>query len=506
MKTNDASGRMHDELPDDGPDDALHEECGVVAVAGVKDAAEVAYLALYALQHRGQESSGIVTSHEGRFHHHREMGLVSDVYSADALAKLPGARAIGHNRYSTAGSSNIRNAQPIWVTYHGGDVALAHNGQLTNAGRLRQEMETRGSIFQTTSDSEVFVHLIASSRAGTFEGRLQDALSRVEGAFSITVLTPHGVYAARDAHGFRPLALGRVNGGWIAASETCALDIVEATVEREVEAGEIVRLDPSGPVTVGRLQERPLHQCVFELIYFARPDSSVFGESVDRARRAFGKELAAEHPADADCVIAVPDSSNSAALGFAEASGLPYELGLIRNHYIGRTFIRPGQHSREAGVRVKYNVVRPILEGKRVAVVDDSVVRGTTSRKLVRLLKRAGAKEVHLRIASPPVIGPCYYGIDTPSRDELIAANNDLEAIRRYLDVESLGYLSEAGLRRAVADPDSHCYACFTNRYPIEIPGDPATQTSREIPGNPGRPPGAAAESAVSPDPGALAR
>ena len=465
---------IHDE-------DHLKDECGVVGVFA-PDAAEVSYLALYALQHRGQESSGIVTADGEAFHHHRAMGLVSDVFSGDVLRRLRGSLAIGHNRYSTQGSSNLRNAQPIWVTYHGGDVALGHNGQLVNARTLRREMEQGGSIFQTTSDSEVMVHLIAKSSADTFEGRLMEALGRVEGAFSITVLTEDAVFAARDRYGVRPLVLGKLQRGWIATSETCALDIVEAELVREVEPGEVVRLDDSGITTVGRLPEvTNLHQCVFELIYFSRPDSVVFGEPVDRVRRRLGRQLALEHPIKADCVISVPDSSNSAALGFAEESGIPFELGLIRNHYIGRTFIRPGQLSREAGVRVKFNAVGTILEGKRVVVVDDSVVRGTTSRKLVKLLKRAGVREVHLRISSPPVVGPCFYGIDTPSRDELIAANHDLEAIREYLGVESLGYLSEEGLRSAVQAPSDHCYACFTAKYPIDLT-DPELKDASLIP------------------------
>ncbi len=450
-------------------EDHLHDECGVVGVHNVPEAAEVAYLALYALQHRGQESSGIVTADGGRFHHHKAMGLVSDVFSGDVLNRLPGRLAIGHNRYSTKGGSSLRNAQPIWVTYHGGDLALAHNGQLVNAVTLRKSMEEGGSIFQTSSDSEVLVHLIAASRASTFEGRLMGALHQVEGAFSITVLTPDTVYAARDRHGFRPLVLGRLNGGMVAASETCALDIVEAEFLREVEPGEVVALEADGVRTVGRLPAVPLHQCVFELIYFSRPDSTVFGESVDRVRRRLGRRLAAEHPAEADCVISVPDSSNSAALGFSEASGIPFELGLIRNHYIGRTFIRPGQRLREAGVRVKYNGVRPILEGKRVVVVDDSVVRGTTSHKLVQLLRRFGVREVHLRVASPPIVGPCFYGIDTPERSELIAARSSMEEIRRHLGVDSLGYLSEEGLRASVRAPGDHCYACFTGRYPVRL-------------------------------------
>jgi amidophosphoribosyltransferase len=458
-------------IPDDDDfhDDHFHDECGVVGVSGTPGAAEAAYLALYALQHRGQESSGIVSAENGAFSHHKAMGLVSDVFSPETLARLKGTMAIGHNRYSTRGSSTLRNAQPIWVNYHGGDLALGHNGQIVNASTLRRRMERGGSIFQTTSDSEVLVHLIAASAAGSFEDRLMEALGQVQGAFSVTALTQNAVYAVRDSYGFRPLVLGRMEHGWIAASETCALDIVEAEFLREVEPGEVVMLDDHGVRTVGQLPRTPSYKCVFELIYFSRPDSVVFGEPVDRVRRELGRQLAREHPVDADCVISVPDSSNSAALGYAEESHTPFELGLIRNHYIGRTFIRPLQLSREAGVRVKYNTVRSILKGKRVVMVDDSIVRGTTSRKLVKLLKRAGVKEVHLRISSPPVIGPCFYGIDTPERRELIAAQKSLDEIRDYLGVDSLGYLSEEGLRQAVTAPSEHCYACFTAKYPVDL-------------------------------------
>ena len=463
-------------------DDHLRDKCGVVGVTGAPDAAEVAYLALYALQHRGQESSGIVSSDRGRFHNHRAMGLVSDVFTPEVLKKLPGTQAIGHNRYSTHGGSALKNAQPISVQYHGGELAIAHNGQLTNAATLRRSMEAGGSIFQTSSDTEVIVHLIAASDEGPFEARLMDALGRVEGAFSITLLAREGVYAARDSYGVRPLVIGKLDKGWVVVSETCALDIVEAEYVREVEPGEVIALGQDGPRTVGRLRRTPLHQCVFELIYFSRPDSVVFGEPVDRVRRRLGRQLAREHPAEADCVIAVPDSSNSAALGYAEESGIPFELGLIRNHYIGRTFIRPGQLSREAGVRVKYNVVKPILAGKRVVVVDDSIVRGTTSRKLVRLMKRAGAREVHFRVSSPPVVGPCFYGIDTPSKEELIGANHTLEEIKAYLGVDSLGYLSEAGLRAAVSAPSEHCYACFTGKYPIALLDEDLREAKPPVP------------------------
>lgn len=447
----------------------LREKCGVVGVVEHPDAAEIAYLALYALQHRGQESAGIVAVDGGTFRQHRGMGLVGEVFAGDVLRTLRGASAIGHNRYSTAGGSSAANVQPICVNYHGGDLAVAHNGQLVNAMELRKGMEARGSIFQTDSDTEVMIHLIAASSAAREEDRILEALGKVRGAFSITLITPGAVYAARDSHGFRPLVLGKLDRGWIAASETCALDIVEAEFLREVEPGELVRLDADGPRTVGRLPSTPEYRCVFELIYFARPDSTVFAESVDRVRRGLGRRLAEEHPAEADCVIAVPDSSNSAALGYAEASKLPFELGLIRNHYIGRTFIRPGQISREAGVRVKYNPVLPLLRGKRIVLVDDSIVRGTTSRKLVKLLRRGGVREIHFRVASPPVLGPCYYGIDTPSRRELIAAQHDLAAIRRYLGVDTLGYLSLEGLRTCVQRPSDHCYACFSNVYPVPL-------------------------------------
>lgn len=450
-------------------DDHFHDECGVVGVYGSPSAAEVAYLALYSLQHRGQESTGIVTSDGTKLHQHRSMGLVADAFPPDVMANLKGSLAIGHNRYSTTGSSSLDNVQPIRVTYHGGDLALAHNGQLVNAAKLRRTMEGKGSIFQTTSDSEVLLHLLAASREPTVEARFLEALGRVEGAFSVTMMTPSALFAARDRHGFRPLVIGKMEDGWIVASETCALDIVEAEFVREVEPGELVAISKDGPKTIGRLPSGSNYRCVFELIYFARPDSMVFGESVDRARRRLGHQLAAEAPAPgAECVIAVPDSSNSAALGYAEASKIPFELGLIRNHYIGRTFIRPGQVSREAGVRVKYNLVAEALRGKSIVVVDDSIVRGTTSRKLVKLMRRGGVKEIHFRVASPPVVGPCYYGIDTPSKGELIASKHELQEIKNYLGVDSLGYLSLEGLQKSVQAPSEHCYSCFTANYPVQ--------------------------------------
>jgi len=450
-----------------GDEDHLHDECGEVGITGIPDAAEAVYLALYALQHRGQESAGIVATAGDGFRQHKGMGVVADVFTPEALDRLKGSLAIGHNRYSTTGDSSVRNIQPLRVNYHGGELALAHNGQLVDAVSTRRAMERRGSIFQTSSDSEVLVHLIATSRGESTEARLLDALGRVHGAFSIVVMAGETLYAARDSHGFRPLVLGRRGSGWVVVSETYALDIVEAEFVREIEPGEVIAITPDGVTTVGRLPRTELHRCVFELIYFSRPDSCVFGESVDRVRRRLGRRLAEEHPVKADCVISVPDSSNSAALGFAEASQLPFELGLIRNHYIGRTFIRPGQLSREAGVRVKYNLVRTVLEGKSIVVVDDSIVRGTTSRKLVQLLRRGGVRKIHFRVASPPVIGPCYYGIDTPSRSELIAAANPQERIRDYLGVDTLGYLSKEGLRTCVESPSDYCYSCFTGHYPL---------------------------------------
>lgn len=464
------------------PKKGWHEECAVVGVNGIPRAAEMAYMALYALQHRGQESSGIVSSGKASMLQHKGPGLVAEVFNPQALEGLTGFSAVGHNRYSTSGGSRNDNIQPLKVTCQGGEIALAHNGQLVDADNIRKRMEAKGSIFQTTADSEIILHYIASSTKSTVEERILEAFQQVDGAFSITMLVGETVYAVRDPHGFRPLVLGALDNGAIVASETCALDIVDATFTREVEPGEIVALENGTVRTVAHLKPAGLHKCVFELIYFARPDSTVFGESVDRVRRRMGRRLAEEHPVDADCVIAVPDSSNSAALGYAEASGLPFELGLIRNHYIGRTFIRPGQGAREAGVRVKYNMVKSILEGKRVIMVDDSIVRGTTSRKLVKLLRKGGVKEIHFRVASPPVVGPCYYGIDTPSHAELIAANHSLEDICSFLGVDSLGYLSEEGVQTCVQAPSEYCYACFTNTYPIPPTGDQAVRSQEAEP------------------------
>ena len=450
--------------------------CGIFGVRGHPEAAELVHLGLYSLQHRGQESAGIVTVDDTtRAHAVRSMGLVSEGIDESEMRQLQGSTGIGHTRYSTAGSSVLANAQPVLASVRGGAVALAHNGNLTNATELRQELEDDGAIFSSTMDSEVIVHRIARSRADRPEERLADALEGVEGAYSLLVLVGDTLLAARDPRGWRPLVMGTLGDAVIFGSESCALDIVGAQAVREIEPGEIVVVDDQGVRTGARLAAKEQHRCVFEYVYFARPDSRVFGGSVDRARRELGRRLAREHPApDADLVFSVPDSSNSAALGFAEESGLPYELALIRNHYVGRTFIQPTQGARDAKVRVKYNAVREVLEGKRVVMVDDSIVRGTTTRGLVAMVRAAGAKEVHMRVSSAPVTGPCYYGIDTPTREELIAANLTTEQIAAHLGVDSLGYLSLEGMLESVpGGPHGFCHACFSGDYPTPPPTDP---------------------------------
>lgn len=446
------------------------EKCGIFAVSGLENASELTYLGLYALQHRGQESAGIaVWGEEGRLRLHRDMGLVSEVFGGETLRALPGRVAIGHVRYSTSGDSVLQNAQPIRASYREGEMALAHNGNLTNAGELRQRLVGEGSIFQGTTDTEVIVHLVARSQKPTADEQILDALHQIEGAFSLLILLNDTVYAARDSRGFRPLALGRKGEGVVAASETCAFDLLGAHTIREIEPGEVLKIQGGEIVGQWRLPPATPAACIFELVYFARPDSTLWGASVDRARRAFGRQLAREHPTDADCVFSVPDSSNSAALGFAEQSGLPLELALIRSHYVGRTFIQPTEASRHFGVRVKYNPVREVIEGKRVVVVDDSLVRGTTSRGLVQMIREAGAREIHFRIASPPIISPCYYGIDMPTRAELVAANYSVEEIREMLGVDSLGYLSLEGMHAAVREFGPFCDACFTGNYPAPL-------------------------------------
>ncbi len=453
------------------PERAWNEECGVFGAVGVAHPAEIVALGLHALQHRGQEATGIVACGEdGVFQVRKGLGLVSDVYRDAGLSQVTGALAIGHNRYSTTGGRTLENTQPLKVVYRGGELALAHNGNLTNARELRAGLEESGSIFQTTLDSEVFLHLVALSQVDSVEEALVEAARQVQGAYSLVVLTRDAVLALRDPHGFRPLCLGRLGDGYVVASETCALDLVGADFLREVNPGELVSIDPQGLRSRQVLAPaEPAQHCVFEHIYFSRPDSRVFGDGVDRVRRRLGHQLAREHPADADVVISVPDSSNSIALGFSEESGLRYELGLIRNHYVGRTFIQPQQAGRDFGVRVKFNPVREVLEGRRVVVVDDSIVRGTTSRKLVRLLRRAGAREVHFRVGSPPVTHPCFYGIDTPHRRELIGALKSIDEIRGYLGVDSLGYLSLEGMLGCEAVPRNFCRACFTGQYPVPV-------------------------------------
>jgi amidophosphoribosyltransferase len=449
--------------------------CGIFGVHGHPDATHLAQLGLYSLQHRGQESVGVVSIDAGGSAHAvRSMGTLGDNLARE-LAKIPGISAVGHTRYSTAGSSTIENAQPVVARSRGGYITLAHNGNLTNAAELRIELEDQGSIFGSTNDSEVIVHRLAKSMAPTPAARLSDALQGVEGAYSLIVAMGDTLLAARDPRGWRPLAMGKLGDAIVFASETCALDIIGATTIRDVEPGEIVSVNGNGIQSHKPLPQADLRRCVFEYVYFARPDSRVYGGSVDRARRALGRRLAQEHPAPtADLVFSVPDSSNSAALGFAEASGLPYELALIRNHYVGRTFIQPTQAGRDAKVKVKYNPVREVLEGKSVVMVDDSIVRGTTTRGLVALVRAAGAREVHMRVSSAPVTGPCYYGIDTPSREELIAANHTIDEIAKHIGVDTLGYLSLDGMLESVpSGPHGFCHACFSGDYPTAPPTDP---------------------------------
>jgi amidophosphoribosyltransferase len=442
--------------------------CGIVGVSGTDEAAKTVFLGLYALQHRGQESAGIsAVDADGRARLAKREGLVAEGFDDALLEALPGRMSLGHTRYSTAGGAGLVNAQPIVVNYREGDLAMVHNGNITNGLTLRDELVEEGALFQGTIDSEVLVHLIARSRSPTVEEQISEALSRLQGAFSVIITVGDTMYAARDPWGFRPLVLGRLpGGGWIVASESCALDLVGAGYERDLEPGEMLRIR-DGELTSLRNVARTHDPapCIFELVYFARPDSTVFGRTVDRARRAFGRQLAREHPADADVVFSVPDSSNSAALGFAEESGIPYELGLIRNHYVGRTFIHPTQAGRDFRVRIKYNAVREVMDGKRVVVVDDSLVRGTTSMGLVRLIREAGAKEVHFRISSPPVRHPCFYGIDMPTRAELLGSKKSVEEIRDHLNVESLGYLSLDGMIQAVDGGTPFCHACFSGNY-----------------------------------------
>jgi amidophosphoribosyltransferase len=458
-------------------DDKFHDECGLFGVWNHPEAANLTYLGLYALQHRGQESAGIAATDGTSLHTEKAMGWVADVFGTERLRRLTGHRAIGHVRYSTAGSSRLRNAQPITANTSRGPIAIAHNGNLTNAEALRREMERDGAIFQSNSDTEVILHLLARAPAGPLEEQLPHALAQVTGAYSLLLLTPSAMYAVRDPYGFRPLTLARLDDSWVVASETCALDLIEAKAERDVEPGEIVIVSDAGMRSVRPFPPAERLQCVFEYVYFARPDSVLWGGNVHTVRKALGRELAREHPVEADIVIPVPDSGSSAALGFSEQSGIRYEMGLIRNHYVGRTFIEPQQGIRHFGVKVKLNPMREMLEGRRVVVIDDSIVRGTTSRKIVRMIRSAGATEVHMRISSPPIQWPCYYGIDTPTRKELIGASHSVEEIRRYLSADSLGYLSLEGMLKATgSDPANFCHACFTGQYKVGIAPDATPQ------------------------------
>jgi len=449
-------------------DDKFHDECGLFGAWNHAEAANVVYLGLYALQHRGQESAGIASTDGHAFHVEKAMGWVADVFSRDRLKRLPGHRAIGHVRYSTAGSSNLRNAQPISASTAHGPVAIAHNGNLVNAEELRAELEKDGAVFQSNSDTEVILHLLAREPGATLIEQLARALTRVKGAYTLLLLTPDRMVGVRDPSGFRPLSLGQLDDGWILASETCALDLMEAKVVRDVEPGEILVVDDKGLTSFKPFKPADRLQCVFEYVYFARPDSVLWGRNVHTVRKALGHQLAREHPVQADLVIPVPDSGVGAALGFSEESGLPYDSGLVRNHYVGRTFIEPQQGIRHFGVKVKLNPNREVLEGKRVVVVDDSIVRGTTSRKIVRMIRSAGAREIHVRISSPPIQWPCYYGIDTPTRKELIGSSHKVDEIQRYLGADTLGYLSLEGMLKATgSDPNDFCHACFTGEYKV---------------------------------------
>ncbi|HEY6837750.1 MAG TPA: amidophosphoribosyltransferase, partial [Geobacteraceae bacterium] len=422
--------------------------------------------------HRGQESCGIVSSDGRGLHAHKSMGLVADVFGApDIFRQLPGRSAIGHVRYSTTGSSVLKNVQPIMVDYSRGSIAVAHNGNLVNAQIIKDELEAWGSIFQTTMDTEIIVHLLATSKAASLEDRITEALDRIKGAYCLLFLTETRMVAARDPHGFRPLCLGKLGDSWVVASESCALDLIEAEFVREIEPGEIVVIDKNGLTSHFPLRKSQPAPCIFEFVYFARPDSMIFGENVYQVRKEMGRQLAREHAVEADVVIAVPDSGVPAAMGYAEESGIRFELGLIRNHYVGRTFIEPQQSIRHFGVKIKLNPVRDVLKGKRVVVIDDSIVRGTTSRKIVKMVRNAGASEVHVRISSPPTSYPCYYGIDTPTRKELISSSHTIDEICRYITADSLGYLSQEGLLHSVGgEQSSYCRACFSGEYPIKFP------------------------------------
>ncbi len=494
---------MIDDLDsDDGPldDDHFHDQCGVFGIWGAKEASNLAYLGLHALQHRGQESAGIVSTDGGRLFAHRALGLVQDAFSEQTLTNLPGDRAIGHVRYSTAGGAGLKNAQPLAVDYAQGSIAVAHNGNFTNFDEAKARLEAQGSIFQSSSDTEVVVHLVARSRATTNVERIVEALSQMQGAYSMLFLTTDEIVAVRDPYGFRPLCMGVLGDAHVFASEPPSFDLIGADYLRDLEPGEMVVVNRSGVKSSRPFETRPQRSCIFEHVYFARPDSVLGGISVYEARKRLGTILAEEQPCEVDVAIAVPDSGVASAMGFAERLGVPYDMGLIRSHYVGRTFIEPSQSIRHFGVKLKLSPVRRVLEGKRVAVIDDSIVRGTTSRKIVKMLRDAGAKEVHLRISSPPTRWPCFYGIDTPSRGELIASSHSPAEIAKYVTSDSLGYLSIEGLHRAVlagavrgpsndlpdrgprGERNGFCDACFSGDYPVSFATESPTTAKRALP------------------------
>jgi len=458
-------------------DDKLHEECGVMAIYGHPEASKLAYLGLHALQHRGQESAGIASSDGERIHLYKAMGLVADIFNEETLKRVPGPMAIGHTRYSTTGDSALLNAQPIRVECNKGRIAVAHNGNIVNAAEIRKKFEQQGSIFQTTSDTEVIVHLIAQSKEQTLTDSIADALRRIEGAFSVVIVTEKYLFAARDPRGFRPLSMGRIPGVGgrpdtvVFGSETCAFDLINANFERDLKPGELVVVGPGGVKSRFYAPALPQTSCIFEHVYFSRPDSVIFGRPVQASRESMGRTLAREAPVLADIVVPVPDSGVTAAMGYAQESGIPVQFGLIRNHYVGRTFIEPEQRVRDFGVKLKLNPVRSLLKGKRVVLIDDSIVRGTTSKKIVRMVRDAGASEVHVRISCPPTISPCYYGVDTPNREQLIASSKSVEEIREFIGADSLAYLSLEGLRKASGEGDTpmFCTGCYTGSYPTNF-------------------------------------
>jgi amidophosphoribosyltransferase len=454
--------------------DKFHDECGVFGIFDHEHASQLTYLGLYALQHRGQESAGIVASDGKSLIAKRGMGYVSEVFDEEMMDELNGRLAIGHVRYSTAGEVSLREAQPFLVSYHGGQIALCHNGNMPRALKVRRQLEREGAIFQSTSDTEVALHLVARSRAQNLVDALVESLTELGGAYSMLLATPHSLIAVRDPRGFRPLSLGQLDGSYVVASESCAFDLIGAHLVRDVEPGELIVIDDRGLHSLFPFRRERSTQCIFEHVYFSRPDSMIYGRSVSQSRHQLGRLLAREHPADADIVVPVPDSGVAAAIGYAMESGIEFCFGLIRNHYVGRTFIEPKASIRHLRVKVKLNPVRELLEGRRVILVDDSIVRGTTCREIVQMVRAAGASEVHLRISCPPTISPCYYGIDTPRKQELIAAQNSVEEVRQFIGADSLGYLSYESLLAACGDAGNtrYCTSCFTGKYPTDVDAD----------------------------------